>query len=133
MSTEEIRDLLAASQDLTFDETEVKDVNIEALDGNRLVEMNPGLTSGNSGGHRNIDQLIDTGVLSGEPGSYHVTVAGWLIFARDPQSVRSFRNAYIEFQQFNGTSRDTPIKKAGRRGASNKNDRQELNSTKGRY
>lgn len=55
--------------------------------------------------------LLDNKVVARIGNDVLPTVAGFLMFAKDPQSVREFSNAYIEFQQFRKNTRADPIKK----------------------
>jgi len=55
--------------------------------------------------------LKDNRIIGGDQSNHSITVSGWICFSRSPQSMRQFRNAYIEFQVFKGIARDTPIKK----------------------
>ncbi|MGE3320302.1 MAG: ATP-binding protein [Candidatus Berkiella sp.] len=71
----------------------------------------PQLEKGDKKSDKNIAILIDNRILTGLKNSPQVSIAGLLCFAKEPQSNRQFRNAYIEFQIFKGIARDTPIKK----------------------
>jgi predicted HTH transcriptional regulator len=76
---------------------------------------------------KNIAALVDCRILTGINKSPHITVAGWLCFATDPQSIRQFRNAYIEFQIFKGTARDNPIRKYDIKGSLPSQIKQSIN------
>jgi predicted HTH transcriptional regulator len=60
--------------------------------------------------------LLDNRILCGSKTNYQITVAGWIIFAINPQSNSIFANAYIEFQMFRGITREEPIKKQAFKG-----------------
>lgn len=111
MSIQEIKDLLVDSQENYYDESEVKDGDFNELDFDKLVNLMQQLEQNNKISDKNIAILIDHRILTGLKSSPKVSIAGWLCFAKDPQSSRQFRNAYIEFQIFKGVARDTPLKK----------------------
>lgn len=108
MSIAEIKDLLSNSQDVYYDQSSLKDVRLEELDLEKIVDLLSSMESPKEFSPKTLSILVDNQVLTP---TKEVTVAGWLCFAKDPQSVRQFRNAYIEFQLFKGTMRDTPIRK----------------------
>lgn len=111
MSTQEIKDLLINTQEYYYDESIVKDVELNNLNFESFLEILPKQDKSDRWSAKNIAALSDCRILTGINKSPHITVAGWLCFANDPQSIRQFRNAYIEFQIFKGTARDIPIKK----------------------
>ncbi len=111
MAIQEIKDLLANSQEYFFDESALKEIDLDALDFNTIFEFIPKQDKGDNWSSKDIAALMDYRILVGRNKSPHITVAGWLCFATNPQSIRQFRNAYIEFQIFKGTARDMPIKK----------------------
>lgn len=111
MSIQEIKDLLVNTQEYYSDESLVKDVELDVLNFESIFEFLPKQEKDNKWSSKNIATLLDYRILTGINKSPHITVAGWLCFATDPQSIRQFRNASIEFQIFKGTARDTPIKK----------------------
>lgn len=111
MSTQEIKDLLINTQEYYYDESFVKDVEIDTLNFEALVDLLPTLDKNDHWSAKNIAVLMDCRILTGINKSPHITAAGWLCFATEPQSIRQFRNAYIEFQIYKGTARDIPIKK----------------------
>ncbi|HKY70022.1 MAG TPA: RNA-binding domain-containing protein, partial [Gammaproteobacteria bacterium] len=111
MSTQEIKDLLINTQEYYYDESIVKDVELNALNFEAFLELLSQQDSNDRWSAKNIATLMDCRILTGINKSPHISVAGWLCFATDPQSVRQFRNAYIEFQIFKGIARDNPIKK----------------------
>jgi len=108
MSIQEIRDLLAHGQEFYYDESPVKEATFDALDFKKLVELLPALDPEEHCTPKNIAILIDNRILIGTADSPQVTVAGWMCFAKEPQEIRQFRNAYIEFQIFRGIARDLP-------------------------
>lgn len=109
MSIQEIKDLLVDAQESYYDESEVKDANFNELDFEKLLGLMPQLDQKDRKSSKNFAMLTDNRILTGIKNS--PTVAGWLCFALDPQGNRQFRNAYIEFQIFQGIARDTPLKK----------------------
>lgn len=110
MSVKEIKDHLINSQENYYDESEVKEAEKEELDFEKLKNLLSGLeTDIKSSKSKAI--LYDLGILRGIKNSPQITVAGWLCFAKEPQRKQHFRNAYIEFQIFQGTTREIPIKK----------------------
>jgi ATP-dependent DNA helicase RecG len=111
MSIEEIRNLLATSQLNSFDEGNVEGSTLSDLDFKKLEQAVRGFSAASGETKQNVASLIDSGVLAGTPSKYAVTVAGWLIFSRNPQIIRQFKNAFIEFQHFRGNTRAEPIKK----------------------
>lgn len=111
MSTQEIKDLLINSQEHYYDESAIKNVELNSLSFETLSKLLPFLDRNEQKSSKNISALIDYRILLGINKSPHITVAGWLCFANDPQSIRQLRNAYIEFQIFKGTARDNPTKK----------------------
>ncbi len=111
MSMQEIKDLLINTQEYYYDESVVKDVELDALNFEAFHDLLPKQDRDNRWSAKNIAALLDCRILTGINKSPHISVAGWLCFATDLQSIRQFRNAYIEFQIFKGTARDNPIKK----------------------
>jgi ATP-dependent DNA helicase RecG len=55
-------------------------------------------------------------ILIGTQSDYAVSVAGWAVFAHEPQTIRKFRNAATEFQIFRGNTREAPLRKQEFRG-----------------
>jgi len=86
------------------------------LDLQKLANSINGLTAKSGESKQNCAVLIESGVLAQAASKLNVTIAGWLMFAKSPQSLRPFKNAFIEFQQFRGTTRDEPVKKTEIRG-----------------
>lgn len=111
MSIQEIKDLLANSQEYYFDESTIKEIDLNTLNSNMICEFIPKQDKADSWSSKNIAALVDYRILSSINKSSYVTVAGWLCFSTNPQSIRQFRNAYIEFQIFKGPARDMPVKK----------------------
>jgi len=110
-SIQEIKDLLANSTEQYYDESPVKDASVDELDFDRLFTLLPQLDKNKRNSPKNIALLLDRRILIGTNNSPHITTAGWLCFATQPQHKRQFRNAYVEFHVFYGTMRDKPIKK----------------------
>jgi predicted HTH transcriptional regulator len=111
MSVDEIRNLLATSQMISFDEGNVDSATLSNLDFKKLEQAIKGFSVASGESKQNLAALIDSGVLTGTASKYSVTIAGWVIFAKNPQSIRQFKNAFVEFQQFRGNTREESIKK----------------------
>lgn len=111
MSTQEIKDLLVNTQEYYYDESIIKDAQLDDLNFESFLEILPKQDKNDRWSAKNIAALTDYRILTGINKSPHITVAGWLCFANDPQKIRQFRNAYIEFQIFKGNARDNPVKK----------------------
>ncbi len=111
MSTSEIRLILANAADSYFDESVVTEEDIEQLDFAKLKKLLPQLDDDCLLAPKNISVLMDYQILRGLKKYPKITVAGWLCFAKLPQSLRQFRNACIEFQLYRGITRDNPLKK----------------------
>ena len=117
MTVEEIRNLLATTQMVSFDEGTVEGGTLTDLDFQRLEKAINGFNSELGDSKQNRAALIDSGVLAQTARTSNITIAGWLMFAKNPQSLRPFKNAFIEFQQFRGTTRNEPLKKTEIRGS----------------
>lgn len=111
MSVQEIKDLLINATQLYFDESIIDDTSLKDLDFDKLNSLIPTLDEKDKSSPKNIAALIDLRILNGIKISPKVTVAGWLCFAKKPTEKYQFRNAFIEFQVFQGSARDLPIKK----------------------
>lgn len=111
MSIQEIKDLLISATSHYYDESIAQDAKIEELDFDKLTQLLPQLETKNYTSQKNITVLTDYRILTKRKDALGITVAGWLCFSKQPQMHRQFRNAYIELQIFQGTARDTPIKK----------------------
>ena len=111
MPIQEIKDLLINSTQIYFDESTIADATLDELDFDRLAKFLPQLEQTDKWSLKNIAVLKDSQVLVGEKKSLRITVAGWLCFAKNPHEKHQFRNAYIEFQIYQGTARDFPLKK----------------------
>ena len=111
MSIAEIKDLLRSDTSHYYDESVVEGAALSELDFKSLSALLPQLDSVNELSAKNIAILFDQRILMRRKDSPEITVAGWLCFANKPQENRQFRNAYIEFQIFQGIARDLPIKK----------------------
>lgn len=111
MSAQEIKDLLILSTANYYDESIVSEAGLEDLDFTLLSSQLPLLDDTSPWSDKNIAILKDYQIVVGENSHSKITMAGWLSFAKDPQRIRQFRNAYIEFQIFKGKARDVPIKK----------------------
>ena len=111
MSVQEIKDLLVSDSNDYYDESVAENMPLEALDFKKLSYLLPQVETKNYLSAKNIAVLLEQRVLIKRQDSPQITVAGWLCFAKELQEPRQFRNAYIEFQIFQGIARDMPIKK----------------------
>jgi ATP-dependent DNA helicase RecG len=111
MSVQEIKDLLIHSTENYYDESLIEEAILDDLNFDALVDLLPTLDRADRWSSKNIAMLMDCRILAGAADTPKITVAGWLCFAKKPREQRQFRNAYIEFQVFQGAARDTPIKK----------------------
>lgn len=111
MNEQEIRGLMARSQQFSFDSEPVREATIEGLDLRVLEETllpfraNQGFSAGN------LQVLLDNKVIAANGTGYLPTLAGWLMFADNPQKIRSLKNAWIEFQLFKDKTRNEPVRK----------------------
>jgi len=111
ISTEEIRVMLAQSTHYSFDESAVQESNIRELDFKRIAEVFSGFQAKDGEDQKNINILLDNNIITKLGDKLFPTAAGLLIFGINPQSIKRFSNAYIEFQKFRDTTRASPIKK----------------------
>ena len=111
MSIQEIKDLLVSYQETYFDESPVKNSNIEDLEFNTLRESVVPLDSKKIDTPKNIAALLDANILTGDKHNYEVTRAGYLCFSKNLQQKSEFRNCYIELQIFRGNARNEPARK----------------------
>ena len=112
MTDDEIRELLSRSRSLSLDDTCVNDVGVEDLDFAAIEKALPLFSAMDGLSIKNMSILKEQHIICGELNNCMVTLAGWLVFAKNPQAKRTFRNAAIEFQQFRGRVRDEPLKKS---------------------
>lgn len=117
MTDDEIRDRLSRSRPIGVDESIVPDIGLADLDLERIARTFTGISPDASASAKNLSILLDNNILIGDADRQQVSLAGFLIFGRSPQSIRQFRNAHIEFQVFRGTTRADPIKKSTIMGA----------------
>ena len=111
MSDHEIRDLMAKSQIHHHDAEPIEEATLEQLDLIALGSYLSPFQEEQKFSSGNIDILEDNKVIVRVGSRYVPTLAGWLMFARNPQSIRGFKNVAIEFQQFSGRTRETPVRK----------------------
>lgn len=111
MPISEIRERIARSKNFYYDKTPLEDIDLKDLDFLKIEQILKNFRASEGTSSRNIGVLLENNVLTGDAGRQTVTIAGWLLFAKDPQNYRPFRNAHIEFQQFRGLTRETPLKK----------------------
>lgn len=110
MTEQEIRSLMARSQHFSFDSEPVTDAKIEDLDPAALEEhfsvykANLGLSASNT------QVLLDNKIIVANGNGYLPTLAGWLMFANNPQKIRSLKNASIEFQLFKDKTRSEQVR-----------------------
>ena len=111
MSIQEIKDLLINSTQIYFDESTIDDATVDELDFDKLTSLLPQLDKDEKWSAKNIAILMDSRILNGSQKTPKITAAGWLCFAKNSREKNQFRNAYIEFQVFQGSARDLPVKK----------------------
>jgi ATP-dependent DNA helicase RecG len=111
MLDHEIRNLMARSQQFSYDSEPVSDAPIEDLNLMALEEAFPPLKSSLGLSEPNIRVLIDNKIIIANGNNYLPTLAGWLMFADNPQKVRSIKNASIEFQLFSDKTRNQQVRK----------------------
>lgn len=113
MTDLEIRDLLAHSQQYSYDSEPLNDpaVKIEELNLKLLESTFSPFNSAQGLSQGNLQVLLDNKIITLHGQHYLPTLAGWLMFANHPQSVRALKNASIEFQLFQGTTRGEQLKK----------------------
>lgn len=108
--TQEIRDILATSDDIYYDESPVNVTDLNLLNIEQFKDVLPKF-DGDIYSDKVTAVLKDYKILSNAHAMIQPTLAGWLCFSDDPQAIRAFRNAYIEIQIFQGAARNNPIKK----------------------
>lgn len=110
MSMQEVRDSLARSSQHSFDESTLLGREISDLDEDLLRASIKELNDSEISSVNNINVLFDQGIVAEPRVKDYITAAGWLCFAKDPQSEKKFQNAVIEFQIFKGTTRESPLR-----------------------
>jgi ATP-dependent DNA helicase RecG len=112
MRIAEVRELLAKSHQFNPDEEIVQNASLSDIN---IVEMNskfPQFKSSLGLAENNLKILEDNKVIrKSGGGDWAPTLAGWLMFADNPQSQRFLKNASIVFQQFKGKTREDQLKK----------------------
>lgn len=111
MPISEIRERISRSKNFYYDETPIDEFGFNDLDLEKIEQILKDFHPIDGASSRNIGVLLENNVMTGGHERPAITLAGWLIFAKNPQNHRQFRNAQIEFQQFRGTTREAPIKK----------------------
>lgn len=112
MRISEVRELLARSEQFNPDEEVVLDAKVENLNLITLEETIKGFKASRGFDENNLLVLQDNKIVTKQGGNdWQPTLAGWLMFANNPQQIRKLRNAIVEFQQFKSKSREEPIKK----------------------
>ena len=111
MTENEIRDLMSRSRRQALDEEVIDEGTVEQLDLLALARDLKPFRAEHAFTDSNVKILEDNKVVKHQGSSLRPTLAGWLMFSKEPQIVRGFRNATIEFQQFTGKTRETPIRK----------------------
>jgi predicted HTH transcriptional regulator len=104
--------LLAKSHQFNPDEEAVLEAKMASLNrdelGSKLTHFKTSLGFDDN----NLKILVDNKIIVKSGGDEWIpTLAGWLMFANNPQSIRSLKNAAIVFQQFRGTTREEQLKK----------------------
>ena len=109
MSTSEIRDRLAQSEDIYADAMPVEGSLIKHLDFRILSKVIHGIKK--SASTENLmGKLRDHQIGCGSDSHFQLTIAGALIFTQEPQKFSSLQDAYIDFKIFRTNSRAEPIK-----------------------
>jgi ATP-dependent DNA helicase RecG len=111
MGEQEIRDLLAQAQKYNFDEETITGTSVNELSFSTIEEHIENFRADQGLSKSNVEILLDNRIVKLASGQPVPTLAGWMVFAKNPQSIRSMKNASIEFQQFRGKNRDEPIRK----------------------
>lgn len=112
MSTHEIREFLMRSSEFSLDEEPLEGATLEGLNFSELKSVIPAFSETDGLSNANLQVLLDNKIISANGRSGPIpTLAGWLLFANNVQSLRAVKNCSIEFQQFRGTTRDEPLKK----------------------
>jgi len=111
MSPQEIRGFIGKSNHVFYDESPLPDAKLEQLNHKQLKELLPQLNDTELTTEPNASILLDNKITAGLPQEPKVSVAGWMVFAKKPQELREFRNAYIEFQLFRSNTRETQLQK----------------------
>ena len=111
MTEQEIRTHMARSQNYSVDSEVVETADVSELDLDALAAALSGFKKEIGLNPPNLQVLADNQVVALAGGRYQPTLAGWLMFSKNPQSVRPLRNASIELQIFKGNTRDESIRK----------------------
>lgn len=112
MTSHEIRECIMRSNDFSLDEEPLEGATLANLDLDSLERHVPPFRKAEGLSQANLQVLFDNKIISANGRNDPIpTRAGWLLFANNPQSLRSQKNCSIEFQQFRGPTRDEPIKK----------------------
>lgn len=116
MSVDEIRSRLAQSREYTLDSLPVEGACIENLDFGLLSKVIVGIKKSHP-----IEslkgKLRDHQIGCGPDHHFQLTVAGALIFTKQPQKFLTLQNAYIDFKIFKTTSRAEPLKEISVKGS----------------
>ena len=108
----EIRELLAKSEQFYPDGSAVPDAKVSDFNLSTLEEIVVGFKNSRGLDENNLLILSDNKIITRQGSDeWKPTLAGWLLFANNPQSLRGLRNASVEFQQFKGKTREEPVKK----------------------
>ena len=110
MTEQEIRSLMARSQQFSYDSEPVREAKIEDLDNSALEEYLPSYKASQGVSPSNIQVLMDNQIITTNGNGYLPTLAGWLMFANNPQKIRSLKNASIEFQLFKDKTRSEQVR-----------------------
>lgn len=111
MTEQEIRGLMARSQHFSFDSEPVQDASIDDLNFANLGENLPPFRADLGKSPENMQILLDNNVIVSSGNGHRPTLAGWLMFANNPQKIRNLKNASIEFQLFKDKTRSEPVRK----------------------
>lgn len=110
MSEQEIRGLMVRSQQFSYDSEPVVDAIIEDLNLAALEQSILPFKEAQRFSESNLQILLDNKIIMHIGNGYLPTMAGWLMFANNPQKIRSLKNASIEFQLFKDKTRNEPVR-----------------------
>ena len=109
MSVNGIRDRLAQSKNIHADAMPIEGSLVKHLDFHILSKVISGIKKSSST-ESLIGKLRDHQIGCGPDSHFQLTVAGALIFVKEPQNFSSLQNAYIDFKILRTNSRAEPIK-----------------------
>ncbi len=102
---------MVRSQHFSYDSEPVREASIEDLDHQALEDAIKPYKAGLGPSSSNLQILLDNKIITVNGNGYLPTLAGWLMFANNPQKVRSLKNVSIEFQLFKDKTRNEPVRR----------------------